>query len=189
MLDIHPSDLCNSEYDRKQLLINLNIEKEYESYLVSGVFNLLDEKVSRTLDFKQDLHLFDGDYLVYDFYRDEFLGKLKDGITLENLPYECRILSVRPYSGVPQIVSTSRHITQGAAEISSMEFKNNTLTFRASLIKGDEYSVKLYIPDGYKLKGYTGFEKHELHGHILSLTVTPEKTEDNDLSVSFYSRK
>ena len=185
ILDIHPSDLFEAAFDNDRFLVNLNIEKAHESYLVSGVFNMTDANVKSSLSLRDDLHLPDGEYLVYDFYRDEFLGKITRNFELENYPYECRILAIRPFAGVPQIVSTSRHITQGAAEISDMKFENNILEFCASLIKGDEYTVRIHMVQGYSFKDCTEFQKVRVCDNILYLTLIPKETETKKFEVRF----
>ena len=188
ILDIHPSDLCNAAFDKQQLLINLHISKEYENYQVTGVFNMTEESVSRSLSLSEDLHLEEGNYLVYDFYRDTYLGEIRDSIRLDFLPYECRILSLRSASGVPQIISTSRHITQGAAEILDMQFTKDKLTLSASLIAEDRYTVSMFIPDRYWLKDCNGFDSWRLDGGLLQLTFLPGETKVYDFSVTFETK-
>ncbi len=185
ILDIHPEELSPSALNDESLLINLRIDKGYEQYLVTGAFNLTDQPFSRKVDICKDLNLDSGVYLVYDFYRNEYLGKTDGLIELDFLPYECRILSLRPYMGVPQIISTSRHISQGAVEITEMEYFCEKLTFRANLIKDDAYTATVYIPDGYKLKNYTGFSGHEAKDNLLKLFFLPEETKEYRFCVSF----
>ncbi|MEE1013600.1 MAG: hypothetical protein U0L92_04735 [Clostridia bacterium] len=185
VLDIHPVDLCKAAFDKRNFLINLNIDKDYETYQVTGVFNMTGEKTSRTLSLSADFHLDEGSYLVYDFYHDTFLGEVSDFVCLEFLPYECRILSLRPCSGIPQVISTSRHITQGAAEIQQMQFKENKLTLTSHLVANDRYTVSVFVPEGYRMKEACGFESHALEKNILRLTVLPKETGEYHFSVQF----
>ncbi len=185
VLDIHPSDLEPADFNRENLLINLSIEKAFESYLVSGVFNLTDKKAKRKLSLYDDLHLEKGKYLVYDYFNDAFLGEFSDEISLDFKPYECKVLSVRPFTDQVQIISTSRHISQGALELSDVKLENNTLTLTADLIKDDSYTVTLYIPDGQKLKSCEGFNSHIQKDNILKLTVLPKETKTYKFSIYF----
>lgn len=185
ILDIRPTNLCPTIVDDKDLLINLKIDKEYECYQITGAFNLTESNSSREIDICNDLNLEDGMYLIYDFYRDEFLGKTNNSIKLDFLPYECRILSLREYKGVPQIISTSRHITQGAVEINKVEYLNESLVLDANLIKGDKYAVTIYVPNDYKLKDYNGFDSHELKGNILRLYLLPSDTKRHHFRINF----
>ena len=185
ILDIHPMDLCAAAADRENLLINLSIAKSFESYQVTGVYNLTERDTARTLSLCDDLHLSGETYLVYDYFRDQYLGTVTDTITLDLLPHEGRILSFRPYCGVPQVVSTSRHITQGAAELTAMFFKDNTLSFTADLIQNDRYTVTVYVPEGYRLAEQSGFETYTEQENLLRLTVLPPQTTSHCFKLQF----
>ncbi len=186
ILDIHPMDLSAANFNEENLLINLNIEKDYESYLVTGVYNLTDKDTLRTLDLAEDLHLDKGTYLIYDYFRNKFIGKTDaSSIALDLVPYEGRILSIRPYTGKVQLISTSRHITQGAAEITDMRFCDDTLYLTADLIAKDSYTVTLYVPDGFELDSYTGFTSHTQEDNLLKLTYLPDNTGEYKFCVNF----
>ena len=105
-------------------------------------------------------------------------------ITLELEPCETRVLSVRKNNGLPQIVSTSRHITQGAAEIVTTAFENNSLYLKAYLVKGDEYKVALYIPEKYKLSDSDAF-KVTAEGDITYLSFVPDETKEYEFKIKF----
>jgi hypothetical protein len=185
ILDIHPMDMSAAKFDDDNLLINLNVAKEYENYLITGAYNLTTKDSSRTLSLTEDLHLEEGTYLVYDFFRDAFLGRVTDSIELDFVPYEARILSVRKCTDKPQLISTSRHITQGAAEIKDMQTEGNTISITADLVAHDTYTVTFYVPDGYKLDTYEGFESHTESDNLVRLTFIPEETKEYKFSVSF----
>lgn len=185
ILDIHPMDLCVADVDREKLLINLCIAKPFENYQVTGVYNLTEKDTVHTLSLCDDLHLSGEAYLVYDYFRNQYLGTFTDTITLDLMAYEGRILALRPYRGVPQIVSTSRHITQGAAELTTMGFENNTLSLTAELIQNDRYTVAVYVPDGYRLKEQRGFETYTEQGNLVRLTVLPQQTKAYSFALRF----
>ncbi len=185
ILDIHPMDLCAADFDRENLLVNLSIAKPFESYQVTGVYNLTEKDTVRTLSLCDDLHLSGEAYLVYDYFRDQYLGTVTDTITLDLLPHEGRILALRPYRGVPQVVSTSRHITQGAAELTGLCFENNTLSLTAELIQNDRYTVAVYVPDGYRLAEQSGFETYTEQEHLVHLTILPQQTKSYSFALRF----
>lgn len=185
ILDIHPMDLNLAGLNDEDFLINLAIAKPYESYQVTGAYNLLPHDATRTLSLSDDLHLADGDYLVYDFFRDQFLGIVSGTLTLDFIRFEGRILSFRPYLGRPQIISTSRHITQGAAEITDMAFADNTLSFTADLVGKDSYTVSVYVPDGYRMVSQEGFESYIQQGNLLRLTLLPQQTQSYSFEIRF----
>ena len=167
------------------MLINLNIVKDYEEYQVSGVFNMKETADKRVVKFDDDLHLADGKYLVYDYFRNEFLGICENEIELDFVPYEVRVLALRPFKAVPQVVSTSRHITQGAAEIKDMAFESNTISLTADLVANDSYTVSVYVPDGYSVKDQTGFTNETRNGNIARFTFVPSETKEYSFCISF----
>ena len=185
IIDMHPMDMKAADFNSEDMIINLNISKDYEEYTVTGVFNLKDTADKRVVKIDEDLHLADGNYLVYDYFRDEFLGIFDKEIELDLVPFEVRVLALRPFKGIPQVVSTSRHITQGAAEIKDMSFDGNTLKITSDLVANDSYTVSVHIPDGYSIANQNGFENVTRNGNIARFTVVPSETKEYSFSISF----
>ena len=77
----------------------------------------------------------------------------------------------------PQIISTSRHITQGATELKSVQWNEGvkTLNFTAEVVEGDEYIVTLNIPCGYKVSDTCGMNISEENDNILRLSDDPDE--------------
>ena len=185
VLDIHPLDLTSPDLKKDNLIINLNVELDQTNYLVSGLFNMTDKDDSRTYNLSKDFNLPKGEYLAYDFYRDEFLGTFNKEISLDFLPFECRVLSVRQNTKLPQIVNTSRHIMAGAAEIKKIKQTKNQIDFTADLVKNDTYTISVYIPNEYIIKSFDGFEKCEINGNIAKLSLLPTKTANYTFKIKF----
>ena len=74
------------------------------------------------------------------------------------------VLSVRRVTGIPQLVATSRHITQGAFDVLYCGWDPDTSTFsgRSQTVPGDEYTVTVYDP---------------LADSTAEVTLTPDGTE------------
>ena len=185
ILDTHSLDLARECAPESNSLITLFIDKGFEEYSVAGVFNFSDRSEHRTLSLCCELGLEAGEYLAYDFFRDCPV-EVRDGVAeLDLLPYECRVLAVRKRLGIPQILSTSRHITQGAAELNSVEYCGNEIRISASVIKDDPYTVTLYMPDGYRFVGQAGFDRVEDSANLCRLSLTPAFTGEIELSVRY----
>lgn len=151
VLDIHPMDAYRNKYPKDLLKMNLAIEKEWESYNVLNVFNHAAQENKADILFGDDMGLAVAQYLVYDYTYDKFIGIKESGFTVELKGCESRIFSVRKKTNHPQVISTSRHISQGAAEINDMQWneKTNELKVSAELIDNVPYVVTLYVPDGF----------------------------------------
>ena len=147
------------------------------------------EPKMRKLHLTEDLHLAKGRYLIYDFYRDRFLGEFEDMVSLDFEPYECRILSLRRRKDVPQILSTSRHITQGAAELEKVEFCSRFMKIKAFLPAKDRYTVKIHVPESYQAVKADGFETFSEKDGILTLSFLPPATGHYAFSIEFIQSK
>lgn len=183
-LDISPKDM-EARVDRTDIQItNLNINQKWENYNVISVFNTTEEPRQHYLNLQKDAELEHGMYHIYDFWHDEYLGCVSEGINLDLEECETRVLSVRCVKSHPQIVSTSRHITQGAAEIVSYEYAEGVLTLECNLIKGDEYKVALYIPQGYEIADSDRFTVNS-SGDMTYLKFIPEETTKHKFKILF----
>ena len=188
VLNTHTKHIGEIATDGKTQIITLDIELPFESYTVVGVMNLTDKNSVCDLDFDSTLRLRDGEYLIYDFFEKKFLGIHKGGITVDILPYDTKVLAIRKMSGVPQIVSTSRHLTQGAAEIKSSVWcdKDYSLTIECSLVKNDPYTLTCFIPNEYEFDcaNYGA----SVNNNILSVSHTVAENGDCTFKLKFKKR-
>lgn len=184
VLKVHPTDFNKAVCDGKTQIICQKVALPFEEYLVTGVMNLTEDTLLRDLSFRETLRLADGKYLVYDYFRDTYLGSIEDGIQLRLDSYETRVLALRPLLDRPQIVSTSRHLSQGAAELRNVEWKNKVLTVTAELVKSDTYRLTLHIPNGYSLKS-CNMGEIKTDNNIVTLTYTPEENKVYTFKIIF----
>lgn len=184
VLKVHPTDFNQAICDGKTQMICQKVALPFEEYLVAGVMNLTENDLVRDLSFREALRLEDGKYLIYDYFRDTYLGIAEDGIQIDLAPYETRVLSLRPLLDRPQIVSTSRHLSQGAAELRDVAWKDNTLTVTSELVKGDPYKLTLHLPHGFTLK-HCSLGEATVDGNILRVTYTPEKNGEYTFTMKF----
>jgi len=47
------------------------------------------------------------------------------------------------------------------------------------------YTVTIYVPDGYEVEEYKGFDSIEKSGNLVHLSFLPEDTAEYDFFVSF----
>jgi hypothetical protein len=57
------------------------------------------------------------DYLLFDFWNQKFLGKVRGEYSADLPAHACQVLSLRPAQGHPQLIGTDRHITMGGVEV------------------------------------------------------------------------
>lgn len=130
------------------------------------------------------------DYLVYEFWSNKMLGVCKGSFRLPALaPNGIESLAIREKLGRPQLLSTNRHLSQGAVEIQQLVWDNRMLKGRSNVIAGDEYILTFYVPSGYKLDTVSslGNKKIEVEqeDNLLRLKYMPDKTESLEWKLMF----
>lgn len=150
-MDVHPMDIYDHECNKRHLITNLNVEMPWESYNVVSVLNLQQRDCRYEVRLDGDLYLDPGVYHLYDFGKKQYLGCTDTKLEVELGSCESAIIAVRRRLDRPQVISTNRHVTQGAAEIESLSWSEAdlTLSLKAKLVADDAYVVTVYVPKGY----------------------------------------
>ena len=172
-VDVRPLDLFPCERDKT--VWDLKIRHLDRSYDVVGVFNYDKAKASRTYLAWQDLGLPDDKPVhVYDFWNKEYLGCWAAGMMVEAAPTSCRVFSLVPADAAIQLVSTSRHMTQGWVDLSALKHNDDGTRWSGTskLVKNDPYTLSFAFPRGtnFKVKsatadGATGTLPVQIHNH------------------------
>jgi hypothetical protein len=135
------------------------IQRPFEKWWVAGFFN---PDLFQPRDLELDLNKLDepaGPVLAWDFWDQRFLGAFKDKIRVRLGPSSCLVLGLRKQQDVPQLLSTSRHILQGADELSDCAWNstNDTLTGTFTRgVAGVSFSLFIHVPAGWKLDNAGG---------------------------------
>lgn len=157
-VDIRPLDLFPAE--RNKRILDLKINHLGRSYDVVGLFNYNEAKSEQiTLDWK-DLGLPENTPVhVYDYWNNEYLGAWEQGMTFNISPTSCRVLTLIPSKGKVQLISTSRHITQGWIDLIALnsDEATNSFTGKSNVIKNDPYELRFAFPreKNFKIKSAT----------------------------------
>ena len=144
-----PVDLYESKFPQ---IWNLPVTSASESYNVVGVFNWTDRKAD--VDFTlESLGLNRSRYyLVHDFWNREFLGNVRERITLFDIPSRSvKLLCLRAEQKVPQLLATDIHLTQGGVDVLSAGWDKKSQSFLAVCktpwrSKG---TLFIHVPEGY----------------------------------------
>ena len=91
-------------------------------------------------------------YVAFDFWADKFIAPFTDTITALLPGNSCRILAVRPVSSEPQLISTSRHVTQGIIDVTEEKWDAATsvLSGTSKVVANDRYELRVVLPVGAK---------------------------------------
>lgn len=155
-VDIRPLDLFPSEGDKR--IWDLKINHLGRNYDVVGVFNFDTDKAAQTRLQWNELFLpEDKTVHVFDFWNQEYLGAWPAGMAVPVAPTSCRVLTLLPDNGRIQLISTSRHITQGWVDLTALNQNDAGDFFKGTskVIKGDPYELRFVFPRGtnYIVKG------------------------------------
>jgi hypothetical protein len=146
-VDIRPLDLFSS--DRNKRIWDLKINHLGRAYDVVGVFNFDESKPLSSYVAWKDLGLPEERLVhVFDFWNKEYLGAFEKGISIDLGPTSTRVLSLVPATEQIQLVSTSRHITQGWVDLISHNLSGNRYSGKSKLIRNDPYNLRFAFPRG-----------------------------------------
>jgi len=168
-VDIRPLDLFPS--NRLKRIWDLKVNHLGRQYDVVGCFNY-DQDKGQDLPVRwADLGLEDNSlYHIFDFWNKEYLGCFEKGIYVTVPPAGVRVLTLVKDNGQPQLISTSRHITQGWVELESLSYEpeNRVIRGQSRVIKGDPYELRFAFPRNER---HLKIKRVEVPGYNFSLEI------------------
>ncbi len=150
----------------------LPVHTEFERWWVVGCFNW-DERSSMQRDF--DLNSLENlgldskeSYHVFDFWTQQNLGTADPGraMSLNSEPSSVRLLAIRKNTGIPQVIGTDRHFTQGAVELEGVRWESISRTLSGTALGAPamEWTMVVHVPEGFtwdqrsrRYRDYAGF--------------------------------
>jgi hypothetical protein len=144
-----PLDLF--ETDRPELFA-LHIQKTWGAWWLVGSFNWHEDAEVRREFAVSRLGLNpQKSYLVYTFWPQRLLAETSDRIPLQFAPASVHLLAIHEKLGMPQVLSTDRHYTQGALELDDVHWDaaQATLSGIAFGAPGLRWTLTIYVPDGF----------------------------------------
>jgi hypothetical protein len=162
-------------------IIDLKVNAVSGVYDVAAFTNWRGEETSRSVSFAEKLGLAGGaQYIVFDFWNQKLLGLYRDKIEIDIEPHDTRVLLIHPLQDHPQLIGNSRHIS-GVHSITDLKWDSGEqiLRGRSETIKGDPYSLFVYIPYGINLSKAGVFTpdnkeaivKQEISGNLLRINI------------------
>jgi hypothetical protein len=154
-VDIHPMEFYPWDEDvlGRPNILDLKVAKHYGSWDVVAVFNWQEEPTTIRIDFaKLGLPVGGGiRYHVFEFWSKRYDGQFEDGFSVTLPIRTCEVFAVRQALGHPQVISTSRHITQGIVDLLDLvwDATNNELHGSSLLVRNDPYRMDIHVPAGF----------------------------------------
>ncbi|MCY3024135.1 MAG: hypothetical protein NTW87_34595 [Planctomycetota bacterium] len=131
---------------------DLKISRPFGSWDVVSLFNWHQQPRRLGFAFAALGLPSEGEYLLYDFWQQEFLGSFSGGFSAKVPPRSNRLLAIHRSLGRPQYLSTDRHITQGGVGLEDMHWDDSTGALSGSFatVPGRPVTLVFYIPPGYR---------------------------------------
>lgn len=131
----------------------LDISRPFETWTVLTRMNWEKKPLDREHVRFRDLGLLSATYSVFEFWSKRYLGDFTDGFDAAELaPKDVATYALRKTLRRPQILSTSRHISQGAVDLERVIWKDRTLSGVSQVVRGDPYSLFVRTPAAYAVK-------------------------------------
>lgn len=190
-VDIRPIDLFPADQNKR--IWDLKIHHLHRDYDVVGCFNF-DERQTIGLELKwADLGL-PADSLVhiYDFWNQEYLGCWEKGIYVSLAPASVKVFCLHVAKREPQLISTSRHITQGWVDLIDLKSdpSKKIIKGKSRVVAHDPYELRFAWPRDEKMhllrakvKGYQAEIKNYHNWGVVRFV--PQKTGEVAWEVEF----
>lgn len=157
----------------------LEINRPFENWAVLGRMNWsANEFAAEQVKFSDIGLASEAEYLVYEYWTKQFLGVCKGAFLAPPLnPKGTQIFAIREVKGNPQVLSTSRHISQGGHDLDFAQWDPRAFSLAglSKVVGGDPYEITVYAPSGYKLKDSRP-SGAVADGELVKLAIQPEKT-------------
>ena len=116
--------------------------------IVIGLFNW--EKEDREIDYPAErLGLKPGvEYAAFEYWTDKLIEPIRDRLRYKLPASSSAVIAIRPMSNHPQVIGTSRHITQGLIDLSKERWSDGELSGVSKVVAGDPYELRIVAPDG-----------------------------------------
>lgn len=151
-VDVFPTDLYPSPVN--PAVWDTRIHTGAGEWDVVGLFNYENETRTVAVTLAElGLPGIPSGYLAYDYWNRAFLGNLADaGLCAELAPHSCRVIALHAAKNHPQVISTSRHILQGAMDLHNVKWDDESLTLAGAsdIVAHDAYELRIAVPMGYE---------------------------------------
>ncbi len=90
------------------------------------------------------------EYVAFDFWANKFVPPFRKQLSAALPPASCRVLAVRPAATHPQLLGTSRHVTQGIVDVLEEDWNASTrmLSGISRVVANDPYELRILVPPG-----------------------------------------
>jgi len=120
------------------------------------------------------------EYAAFDFWANILVPSFTDNLKFKVGPHGCAILSVKPVIDRPQLLSTSRHVTQGIVDVLVEKWnrRSGSLSGVSKVVGGDAYELRFLVQSN---KGAWKFKRCDVSNEDQKAGVTVAVKEESGL--------
>jgi alpha-galactosidase len=142
-----PVDLFDTD---RQSVFALKIRKSFAEWTVAGLFNASEtEFLERAVPLGRLWLDPRKTYLAYDFWQERLLGEVTSELRVRIPPASVCLLALHEKRAGPQVLSTDRHVLQGAIELEHAAWNPETHIFDGVSLgpPGTQHNLTVFIPE------------------------------------------
>jgi hypothetical protein len=159
-----------------------HFERPFAQWSVAAFFNPdLTTAVERRFAFRR-LGLDPAkSYLAFDFWKQRFVGEFANELGVTVQPGSVTLLALHAATGTPQVLSTSRHVTQGAIEIEDVQWNETDRTLSGISLGPPQsaHDVFVHVPGEHpwtweepaRMRDYAGYSLRLVDANIVRVHV------------------
>jgi hypothetical protein len=125
-------------------------------------------------------------YVGFDFWANTFVMPFSGTFDFSIVPTASRIVAVRPVSGKPMVISTSRHVSQGIYDIveEKWDASTKTLSGTSHVVAGDPYERRIWAANADGGSWTAASAAVSTADQTAGVTVMPPSQKGNELRVT-----
>jgi hypothetical protein len=151
--------------------------------------NVTTEDSGVAIDMKQLGLPTDQKFVGFDYWANEFVPEFTGNRSFIVQPGSCRVISLVRVTDHPQVIGTSRHVTQGGPDLVSAKWDSakEQLIGRSKVIAGDDYEIRIN-PAGLKVKS-AGDADVKQDGPFVRVLLRPQRTGEVSWAATFAAKE
>lgn len=149
-LDLYPSFSLLPVWD-------LKVRRAFGEWDVVALFNWSEQEAASGFDFAELGLDAEAEYAIDEFWTRSFQGVRKGRFEMPVPGHGVRLLAVHRAQPRPQLLSSDRHVTQGAVELTRLAWDeaSKTLSGAVKTVKGDPLTLRFRTPAGFTFDAAT----------------------------------
>ena len=130
---------------------DLKVRRPFGEWDVVALFNWSESEALVGFDFAELGLTADAEYVIDEFWTKAYQGVRKGRFEMQVPARGVRLLAVHRALSTPQFLSSDRHVTQGAVELTRLAWDAAAKTLAGSVqaVKGSPLTLRFRVPSGY----------------------------------------